>query len=354
MSPGDVGGLTRRKLLLGLTTAGVAGAMTGVGTASMFRDVESFGRNRLQTGALDLLVTCDSGDCQTSSQGALNLDVGSLGPDNQSETASFSIELPETVGAIDGPEVPNNPACPWIRLGCPEPTDIEVLSAVSTTLVYVAPDGSRTTVFDGTLLELAFDDHLLVGDRIPGVGCLDPGDVATFELTWSLDPTGLKPEATQLSVTYYFAAIQRRHTDPHENPWGLTDPLLCEVSGLKGISYVAFCGDDEVDVCDLELVALAEEDGGQPTIVEWSYTGPGTIDGVVMKSGAGKGGNSGPGTVLFPGGTGGLLFVGSPEGTVFDADSNRNPCPDGNTLFKFECDDGECGCLRGECRGCSR
>ncbi|QLH76940.1 hypothetical protein HZS55_06365 [Halosimplex rubrum] len=51
---------TRRSLLAGLGTIGVAGAGAGLGTTALFSDGESFADNQLSAGALNLRVTVDN------------------------------------------------------------------------------------------------------------------------------------------------------------------------------------------------------------------------------------------------------------------------------------------------------
>jgi hypothetical protein len=66
--------LTRRKVLAGLGTVGVAGAGTGLGTSALFADEESFANNELVAGSLDLKVDweehyADSLDGETDAAG---------------------------------------------------------------------------------------------------------------------------------------------------------------------------------------------------------------------------------------------------------------------------------------------
>ncbi|MDZ7746619.1 MAG: SipW-dependent-type signal peptide-containing protein [Halobacteriales archaeon] len=48
--------LSRRKMLAGLGTVGLASAGAGLGTSAFFSDEESFENNTLTAGSLDLLV----------------------------------------------------------------------------------------------------------------------------------------------------------------------------------------------------------------------------------------------------------------------------------------------------------
>lgn len=51
--------LTRRRMLAGLTTAGIASAAAGLGTSAYLSDEESFTNNDLQAGELNLAVSVD-------------------------------------------------------------------------------------------------------------------------------------------------------------------------------------------------------------------------------------------------------------------------------------------------------
>jgi predicted ribosomally synthesized peptide with SipW-like signal peptide len=56
MTDEDGIGLSRRRVLAGITTVGVAGAMGGAGTMAFFSDEEEFTNNQLTAGSLDLKV----------------------------------------------------------------------------------------------------------------------------------------------------------------------------------------------------------------------------------------------------------------------------------------------------------
>lgn len=120
--------LSRRKVLLGIGTAGVASAGAGAGTFAYFSDTESSTDNQIQAGTLDLEVGADNslnidvsdgapGDSWSSSADLAN--VGSIG-------GELSVGLNVTSGPSDGdssdPEV-NYPQSgglldeAWVRIG---------------------------------------------------------------------------------------------------------------------------------------------------------------------------------------------------------------------------------------------
>ena len=51
--------LSRRKMLAGLGTIGVAGAGAGLGTSALYKDTEQITDNSITAGTLDMAVTAD-------------------------------------------------------------------------------------------------------------------------------------------------------------------------------------------------------------------------------------------------------------------------------------------------------
>jgi predicted ribosomally synthesized peptide with SipW-like signal peptide len=88
--------LTRRKILAGLGTAGVAGAGAGLGTNALFTDRETFGNNTLAAGELDLNVDWEEHYSYPQAYGfddpTAGLDVTRLQPDD--ETAYVGLPDP--------------------------------------------------------------------------------------------------------------------------------------------------------------------------------------------------------------------------------------------------------------------
>jgi predicted ribosomally synthesized peptide with SipW-like signal peptide len=123
ISPTDRGGthmsdkhiaLTRRKVLAGLGTIGVAGAGAGLGTSALFSDEESFTNNSIQAGELDLIV-----DYYTSrDQGSFgsNSQEGQIGGTGITEyTYDVADVKPGDSGTVAFcPKIVDNPGWLWV------------------------------------------------------------------------------------------------------------------------------------------------------------------------------------------------------------------------------------------------
>ena len=86
--------LTRRKVLTGLGTIGVAGAAAGAGTMAYFSDTEESTGNTVSAGTLDLTPGA------SSDGGSFNISVSGLVPDDGGQEVGY-LDLKNN-GSIDG------------------------------------------------------------------------------------------------------------------------------------------------------------------------------------------------------------------------------------------------------------
>jgi len=250
--------LTRRRVLGGLGTIGVAGAAAGLGTSAYFNDTESFENNTITAGELDLLVDYYS-----------YWDQGSAGSGSVSGTAdgeAVSAELSDVKPGDNGwimlcPKIEDNPAYLWAcgeltgtsELGYtePEPEDNngegELEEAIEVDVLYCdleddnngeTPEYSEgETIFSGSLREVLAalqtgipldgtgDGSVSVGDQAPYAGTSNddsvPADVTNpcFCLDWEV-PTdvGNKIQGDSLTFDLQLFAQQARHNDGSHNP----------------------------------------------------------------------------------------------------------------------------------------
>lgn len=112
--------LSRRKVLAGLGTIGIAGAGAGLGTSAYFSDTESLNNNQLTAGELNLVVdwatAVDQGSAGSSSNGSIG-DKGGEPIDGNPGVYSYVVEdiKPGDSGTVAFcPKVIDNPAWLWI------------------------------------------------------------------------------------------------------------------------------------------------------------------------------------------------------------------------------------------------
>ncbi|MFQ3293904.1 MAG: putative ribosomally synthesized peptide with SipW-like signal peptide, partial [Natrialbaceae archaeon] len=99
--------LSRRKILAGLGTIGVASAGVGMGTSAYFSDVETYEDNVLTAGALDLTVDWEEHYSDWSDDEAAGPDGGTL------DIQMSDPDDPDTPDVDEGADY----------VGLPDPTD---------------------------------------------------------------------------------------------------------------------------------------------------------------------------------------------------------------------------------------
>jgi predicted ribosomally synthesized peptide with SipW-like signal peptide len=266
--------LTRRRVLGGLGTIGVAGAAAGLGTSAYFNDEESFTDNLVQAGKLDLVVdyytSHDQGSLGSTSQsGEVNgngateylYEVGDLKP-GDSGTLAFC------------PKVVDNPAWVWVgseggvtdyengqtepeggvdatgggSLGTPNDgsgagelsDEIEVTVSYAGSVDYIADDDEITcndtrelnNPDDYTLADLSKDlesGFPLDGDQPNGDGDVtaypgssDSGDQQgpCLCIEWAVPAhVGNEIQSDALELSFQFAAVQERNNPNPDSPF---------------------------------------------------------------------------------------------------------------------------------------
>ena len=105
--------VTRRELLAGITAAGAAGTLSGVGTAALLVDRETLAASAA-AGSVDLKIDLGNGPVDATG-GPLALELSELRA-GERDTTSFSLTVPQTGGA--------NPVYLWLRAGCSAATTL--------------------------------------------------------------------------------------------------------------------------------------------------------------------------------------------------------------------------------------
>lgn len=255
--------LTRRRVLAALAAAGGAGALTGTGTAAMFRDTERLDASMV-AGTVDLVVEYElltgPGTGGSDGQGIINgsrvnLPVGALGPDADAGSMLLTFALPQRGDAV------NNPAALWLATDCPVPASTALAEAIRVTVSYAdCASGTRLhRIADGSLREVADDlrdGYRVDGDHTtPGDGCLT--DAVCLLVEYEL---GGYIGTETVDLPLWFAAVQCRHATP-------TNPF--DGSGTTPCLTADPCP------CCRTLGKLEFEDGTQPGLGD-SYADPGT------------------------------------------------------------------------------
>lgn len=354
---------SRRELLLGMSTVGVASVGAGIGSYAAFNDTEET-VSVVTAGAIDLAVHHEA------VYNGQPTDLVTAGTIDGKPAALF--ELPDVKPGDSGRsrfcfELETNPAYLWFcgellenaEMGRTDPERAvdatggdpgvgngELADAVDVELAYGDLSGNTaTTITAGTLREVL--TRLSTGIPLDGsgrAGVPTPGTQQAFEPTtggektsdpclvfdWHIDESvgnEIQTDAVEFGLTVH--AQQARHADGTENP--------CDDSGGDGngdsdrtaISFVAFCvTEGEIDAGDVTDITITEtKDGGEPLAVSWDTAI--AVDHVVLKTGGGP-----LAIENFPGGTSGTATVG--DGTARQSGQNPStPCPDGNAV-KFE------------------
>lgn len=274
--------VSRRGLLLGLTAAGAAGSLIGVGTAAFMRDRIDIPGNRFTAGELDISGEWVDGD------DAVSLDLTGIAA---GETRAGTVEV-----ALTG-----NPAWLWFGSTCPNP-EAGIEDALYAQ-VYVDEDcdGSRTPLFaDATtlreVLEVLSDGTMLTtGPMQPGGAvCLE------FRVTMPSDLNGVKRNdlsGDTVRVEFSFLAEQQRHNADFTNPFAGTDcggtvtpggDCVCTVLGryeipqdeaiAVGDELVLVDGEDEATAYSLRVDAVTRaddaDDGSELVGVAATLVGP--------------------------------------------------------------------------------
>lgn len=196
--------VTRRSLLVGLTAAGSAGALFGVGSAAYLQDRERFPGNAVRAGTLDVESEWLDGE------GDVALDFTGLTP---GETRVGTAEL-----SLSG-----NPAWVWFGSTCPSP-ERGIEDAVNVRLtVFPDCDGSGIDLFgDYVTLREALD--ATAGGSLLTDGPVTDGDAVCveFRVTMPGDLNGVSPAVVagdEIDVSFRFVAEQVRHNASLVNPF---------------------------------------------------------------------------------------------------------------------------------------
>ena len=200
----DRTGVTRRRLLYGLTAAGSAGALFGAGTAAFLRDDAPFPGNVAAAGALEI-------ESEWLAEGnSVSLDFTGLRPgETRVGTARVTLR--------------GNPAWVWFGSSCPtEARGIE--DAVNTKITLSRGcDGQTVDVFGGYVPLREALGVLATGTLLTD-GVMDAGETVCveFRVTMAGDRNGV-PSALvrgdEVDVSFTFVAEQARHNDAIANPF---------------------------------------------------------------------------------------------------------------------------------------
>ncbi len=212
--------LHRRRVLAALAAAGGAGALTGPGTAAVFRDAERVDAS-ITAGTVDLIVEyerltgpgADGPDSSGTVDGPrVTLPVDSLGP-GDAGSILLTFALPQRGDVV------NNPAALWLATDCPVPEATGLGEAIRVTLSYTDCDsgtpGSR--IVGGSLREVA--DDLRDGHRVDGDPTTAEPDCLTEEVCLLVEYELAGYVGTEtVEFPLWFTAVQCRNGAP-ENPF---------------------------------------------------------------------------------------------------------------------------------------
>lgn len=257
---------TRRRVLLAMTGAGGAGALTGSGTMAAFIDSESFDAS-ITTGIVDLVVEYElltgpgSADPEertgTVDGSVISVPIDSLGSSDNAGSMLLRFILPEGAGTT------NNPAALWLATECPVPASTALGESIQLTLSYADCETGEPldSIARGSVREVA--DQLRNGIQVDG-------DLDTDEVACLTDQVCLLIEyelqgyvgTTSIDVPIWFVAVQCRNTTP-ENPFAGRNPQPCPPG--------------EICPCCRTLGKLELSEGDQPGIGD-SYIEAGRYD----------------------------------------------------------------------------
>lgn len=198
--------LSRRAILASLGGIGVAGAVSGGGTAALFTDRSEFG-GQILAGNVVLDVNCDScvADGDALSFAFAGIDRGERGV----ETLQLAVET--------------NPARVWLRTQCPSTID-----PLGEALV-VSLSAAGSVLASGSLSDVRRDLH--AGVRLDS-DCLEPGDRIELSLEWAL-PNGTPDSVagSMTSVSFSLFAEQCRHVGDATATNPYVGAVPCEEGG---------------------------------------------------------------------------------------------------------------------------
>lgn len=273
--------ISRRTILTGLATVGVAGAAGGT-TTGLFSDEEhSVGVGT--SGTVDLEASWTDGGDEAS--------FGTVESAGDGGSEDLRLSVPTSA----------NEAYVWARTGCEQCTELE--EKLDVTIDLETGDGT-TEVFDGTVGEAR--DALGSGVRLDGT--LSPGEERVLTVSWELrEPL---PSDAEVEFAFGFRAIQARNvTDPAAYAPSWNCPEGCgDGSRESSISWVGFCAGSALDSDDVEFTidgSTLELDGA-----------PSNLGAVLLKYGTEL-------AVFENPGTSGTFVAG--EGETFDQQGNGFP-----------------------------
>lgn len=222
MSPRPI---SRRRVLSALVAAGGAGALTGVGTAALFGDRETFASS-LGAGVVDLAIgytvlTGPNADpsSETVVDGpAVTLPVSALTAERDSGSALLRVFLPETEGAV------NNPAGLWLRTTCPPATALGELLTLTLSYADCETGDPIEQITSGPLRVVASElRNGILLDADPSTAAVDClTDELCVLVEYELSDGYLGSEATDLAIEAY--GVQCRNNDITANPFPAADP----------------------------------------------------------------------------------------------------------------------------------
>ena len=249
--------LSRRNVLAGLGTIGLASAGAGLGTSAFFSDEESFENNTLTAGSLDLRVRYEA---SYDSDGAVeNLADSAMG-EQDGEAAAMFYNLDDVKPGDSGHvefcfDIVDNPAYMWAcadysesenGMSEPEmdvdqtPDEGELADSIEARLAYCEEDDGEfiegDEIVSGSLAEVL--DAIRFGSALDGDGVagLAPGDQSPHDDAVDADPAyvtgaciclfweipyetvGNEIQTDSLTMNFEFHALQSRHNDGTTNP----------------------------------------------------------------------------------------------------------------------------------------
>jgi hypothetical protein len=226
-------GISRRELLAGLTGVGAAGALTGLGTGALLSDTEGLAAG-LSGGALDLEVTWSYPGSGASDSDASLARVPTTEAGSE-RTVDITVDLPQ--GSTDF----NNAAFVWVRLRCPEESDIPA-DDVRVELSYAGGDlDGQSVLGPATLADLLSDDTR--DSARTGVPLRATADDACLDTRDGGDPIRLALHIavaeeyvgeTAFHLPFEFVGHQCRHATATENPFARAPVGPCGSTGTAG------------------------------------------------------------------------------------------------------------------------
>ena len=260
--------LSRRRLLLAVSTVGTIGALTGRGAAAYLTDREALADNRMTAGAVTLAL-----DGEDTGRVSLGFSIDDYGFENRDE---------ETICLGLGGE--SNPAWVWVR-ACPV---AEIADELDARLVV---DGE--TILTDSLGELLseLDDGVLLSELVgAGTAPIDPGDAEAVCLTlviWAPETLASEPDtvralkrASPFTVTIDAYAEQSRHVPTPRRPIEGLNPSFtfpaCDPTGGdegdeddgdhgKAISNVSLCTSTPIDPSGVTWTVVDPDTGADAT-----------------------------------------------------------------------------------------